>query len=176
MWIETEGAFARFESGLDPGLVVGDRTKVYTWTRFSLEADAFLEIGEDCVLVGALFMGASHISVGNRVVISYGVVIADSDFHPMDPNLRRLDAEARAPGGDPSLAPPRAMAPVRIDDGAVVGAGAIILKGVTIGAGAEVGAGAVVTRSVAPGARVAGNPARVVDDDAGALQPGDDGR
>jgi len=43
---------------------------------------------------------------------------------------------------------------------ATIGSGATILGGVRIGAGATVGAGAVVTKDVAPGATVAGNPAR----------------
>jgi len=43
---------------------------------------------------------------------------------------------------------------------ASIGSGAVILGGVEIGEGASVGAGAVVTRDVAPGAVVAGNPAR----------------
>jgi UDP-2-acetamido-3-amino-2,3-dideoxy-glucuronate N-acetyltransferase len=44
---------------------------------------------------------------------------------------------------------------------AAVGSGAVIMCGVEIGEGAMVGAGALVTRDVAPGALVAGTPARV---------------
>jgi len=47
-------------------------------------------------------------------------------------------------------------------DGASIGAGAVILPGITIGANAMVAAGAVVTRSVPPNAVVVGNPARIV--------------
>jgi putative colanic acid biosynthesis acetyltransferase WcaB len=49
-----------------------------------------------------------------------------------------------------------------LEDGVDVGAGAIILGGITIGRGAKIGAGSVVTRSVPAGARVVGNPARVL--------------
>lgn len=52
-----------------------------------------------------------------------------------------------------------AVAPVVVDDDVFIGAGALLLPGVTVGAGAIVGAGAVVTRDVAPGTVVAGNPA-----------------
>lgn len=51
---------------------------------------------------------------------------------------------------------------VHVDDGALIGAGAVVLPGVRIGRDARVGAGAVVTRDIAPGAVVAGSPARAV--------------
>ncbi len=54
------------------------------------------------------------------------------------------------------------LAPVFIQKGAYIGAGAIILPGVEIGEKAKVGAGAVVTRGVPPGAMVVGGPARAV--------------
>jgi acetyltransferase-like isoleucine patch superfamily enzyme len=47
-----------------------------------------------------------------------------------------------------------------IEDGATIGAGAVLLPSVRIGRGATVAAGAVVTRDVAPGQRVMGVPAR----------------
>jgi acetyltransferase-like isoleucine patch superfamily enzyme len=52
--------------------------------------------------------------------------------------------------------------PVRIEDGADIGVGAILLPGVTVGAGAQVAAGAVVTDDVAAFSIVAGVPARLV--------------
>lgn len=51
---------------------------------------------------------------------------------------------------------------VTIQDQAFVGLGAVIIGGVTVGEQAFVGAGAVVTRDVPAGARVVGNPARVL--------------
>src|SRR5690606_1218419 len=49
----------------------------------------------------------------------------------------------------------------KVEKGASIGGGAVILPGVTIGIGAMVGAGAVVTKSVPPYAIVTGNPARI---------------
>jgi acetyltransferase-like isoleucine patch superfamily enzyme len=49
----------------------------------------------------------------------------------------------------------------RLDDGCLIGIGAVVLNGVTVGAGALVGAGSVVTRDVPPGALVMGTPATV---------------
>ncbi|MCA8960991.1 MAG: hypothetical protein KDC38_10790 [Planctomycetes bacterium] len=54
----------------------------------------------------------------------------------------------------------RQVAPIRLGECAYVGAGAIILPGVTIGAGARIGAGAVVTRDVPAGETWVGVPAR----------------
>ena len=53
-------------------------------------------------------------------------------------------------------------APIHIKDGAWIGFGSAILKGVTIGKGAIVGSKSVVTRDVPDNAIVAGNPARIV--------------
>ena len=51
-----------------------------------------------------------------------------------------------------------------IGNGAVIGAGAIVLGAITVGDGARVGAGSVVTKSVPPGATVVGVPGRVVEE------------
>jgi carbonic anhydrase/acetyltransferase-like protein (isoleucine patch superfamily) len=48
-----------------------------------------------------------------------------------------------------------------LEDGCLIGIGAIVLNGVTVGAGALVAAGSVVTRDVPPGALVMGAPAQV---------------
>ncbi len=158
-FLERRDTFERFRSERDPGLVLGDGTTVYTWTTFNVDPTGCIEIGRDCVLVGAVFMCADAISVGDRVVISYNVTIADSDFHPIDPAERRLDAIANAPGGNRSRRPTIRTAPVVIEDDVHVGIGAIVLKGVRIGTGARIGAGAVVTHDVPPGGFVQGNPA-----------------
>jgi acetyltransferase-like isoleucine patch superfamily enzyme len=161
--LETHGnTFRRFFSEREPGLVIGPRTTVYTWTTFSVERDGYIEVGADCVLVGANFMCSERIVLGDRVVVSYNVAIADSDFHPHDREQRRLDSLANAPEAEDRTRPPIPSAPVVIEDDVQIGIGAMILKGVTIGAGARVEAGAVVTRSVPPGAVVEGNPAREV--------------
>jgi acetyltransferase-like isoleucine patch superfamily enzyme len=56
--------------------------------------------------------------------------------------------------------------PTVVEDGAAIGSNATILPGITIGARALVGAGAVVTKDIAPGAVVAGNPARPLSKEA----------
>jgi acetyltransferase-like isoleucine patch superfamily enzyme len=162
-WFERRESFGRFRSEQSPGLVLGDRVRIYTWTTFNIEPTGALEVGNDSVLVGAIFMCADRMTVGQRVVISYNVTIADSDFHPLDPELRKQDARANSPFGDRSKRPPLLTKPVAIGDDVWIGIGAIILKGVQIGAGARIGPGAVVTGDVPAGASVLGNPAQPGD-------------
>ena len=52
--------------------------------------------------------------------------------------------------------------PVRICEGAFIGAGCYILKGVTIGEHAIVGAGSVVAKDIPAGEIWAGNPAKKI--------------
>jgi acetyltransferase-like isoleucine patch superfamily enzyme len=160
-WLERRDSFARFRSERQPGLLLGDRVKVYTWTTFNVEPTGRIEVGDDSILGGAVFMCAESITIGKGVVISYHVTISDADFHPIDLTTRRADAVANAPFGDRSTRPSFHTAPVKIGDNVRIGIGAIVLKGVCVGAGAQVGAGAVVTKDVPPGACVQGNPARI---------------
>lgn len=161
-FLECRSSFRRFRSERDPGLVLGARVRAYGWTAFTSEPTGMIEVGDDTVLAGAVFWCAERISIGRRVVVSYNVILADSDFHPRDPDVRRLDTMAISPGGNTADRPPFPARPIVIEDDVTVGIGAIILKGVRIGAGASVMAGAVVSRDVPPGAVVAGNPARIV--------------
>jgi acetyltransferase-like isoleucine patch superfamily enzyme len=162
-WLERRSSFARFRSLRRPGLILGERVRAFTWATFNVEPNGLLEIGDDCVLVGPIFMCAEQISIGKRVVISYHVTIADADFHPIDPQERIRDAIASSPNADRSQRPPFLSSPIRIGNDVSIGIGALILKGVQIGDGAVVEAGSVVTRDVAAGARVMGNPARPAD-------------
>lgn len=78
------------------------------------------------------------IAIGAEAIIGYNVTILTHEFRPDGVFI----------------------GPVRIGAGALIGANATLLAGVTVGPGAWVAAGAVVTRDVPPGARVAGVPAR----------------
>jgi acetyltransferase-like isoleucine patch superfamily enzyme len=160
-YLERRDSFKRYRSTQHPGLTLGRSVKVYTWTEFNIEPTGVLTVGDHTTLVGAVFMCAERIEIGSHVVVSYNVTIADSDFHPRDPALRKQDAIANAPGGDLSQRPVLLTRPVVIEDDVWIGIGAIILKGVRIGRGARIGAGSVVTTDVPPGVEVNGNPARI---------------
>ena len=123
-------------------------------------------IGDDCHICSHTTIGGT---VGNRCTIKdgakvyEGVVVEDdcfigpgvlllNDKHPMSPRANGyVDFYANEDNW---------MEPCKIERGASIGAGAIILPGVTIGQFATVGAGAVVTRNVHDGGTVIGIPAR----------------
>jgi len=85
--------------------------------------------------------------VGDRVMIAPNVTISTTG-HPVHPEVRRDGSQFSAP--------------VHLGDDVWVGAGAVILPGVTVGAGSVVAAGAVVTGHVPPMVVVGGVPARVL--------------
>ena len=89
---------------------------------------------------------------GERVAVAHNVTIVASQ----GPNNSRL---ADIPYVRDRLI---STAPVTIDDDAWLGAGCIILPGVTVGRSAIVGAGSIVSRSVEPHTIVAGVPAKLV--------------
>lgn len=94
-----------------------------------------------------VFLDCAPIAIGDDVRIGPAVQIYTA-LHPLDPELRRSGLESARP--------------VTIGGNIWIGGAAIICPGVAIGDGAVIGAGSVVTKDVAPGAVVAGNPARQV--------------
>ena len=153
-------AFNQFRSKLDVGLRIGSQC-TFVAVQFAVAEKAVIEIGDRCYIDGAAIIAEERITIGNRVIISMQATIADSDFHPIDPELRARDAIALAPGGDGNR-PPFVNRPVIIEDDVFIGFGATILKGVHIGQGATIEPGSVVTKSVPAGATIGGNPARIL--------------
>jgi acetyltransferase-like isoleucine patch superfamily enzyme len=166
-YIETPLTFEAFRSTLDPGLVLGDRVQVYGATSFHVGPRGRLEVGDDTVLASTRIWCNESVVIGQGVTVSYYVLIFDTDLHPREPERRRLEAMAMSPHGGFGERLPIDNRPVVIEDGAAIGIGAIVLKGVRIGAGANVAAGAVVSRDVPAGASVGGNPARLEEAEGG---------
>ena len=121
-------------------------------------------VGDWCFIgPGTRLWSGASITVGNRVLIAHDVNIFDNLTHPLNAEARHEHFKAISSSGHP-MNPGLADAPVTIGDDAWIGAGAIILKGITIGPAAVVAAGSVVTCDVPANAVVAGNPARVIRD------------
>jgi len=117
-----------------------------------------IAIGEWCYVgAGTRIWSAAEIVIGDRVLVSHGVNIHDSDSHPRDPGARHQQFVAIARHGHPRFITGIAAAPVKIGDDAWIGFNATVLKGVTIGARSIVGAGSIVTRDVPPDSLYIGN-------------------
>jgi acetyltransferase-like isoleucine patch superfamily enzyme len=159
--VNGEQAFKRFHSEHAVGLRVG-RNATLEGVHFAVGAKGSIEIGDWCYLTNVVLLCECELKIGNYVRIGWNVHIADTDFHPIDPHLRRQDAIACSPQADGRPRPVIDSAPVVIEDDVWIGPQATVLKGVRIGAGAFVEPGSVVTRDVPPRARVMGNPARVI--------------
>ncbi|PYJ79311.1 MAG: acyltransferase [Verrucomicrobia bacterium] len=144
-------------------VLIGKHVSCYAGCSFSVGENGQCTIGDFTLLNGALIMAEEKIDIGSHCLISWNVGIADSDFHPLAPAQRLIDAQALAPYFENR--PPRPKlktAPVKIADNVWVGMNAVILKGLIIGENSVVAAGSVVTKSVEPNTLVAGNPASVV--------------
>ncbi len=127
-------------------------------------------IGRDCNICDHVYIegGArigDRVTVKNRVLIWEGVTIEDDVFigpgviftNDRYPRSRKLAGVAeRYERKDEWLVA------TTVRRGASIGAGAIILCGLTVGQYAGIGAGAVVTRDVPDHCIAVGNPARVV--------------
>lgn len=87
------------------------------------------------------------IYVGDSVMFGPNVTIAVAG-HPIDPDLRRKVAQFNIP--------------VRIGNNVWIGAGAVILPGVTIGDNSVIGAGSIVTKDIPTNVVAVGNPCRVL--------------
>jgi acetyltransferase-like isoleucine patch superfamily enzyme len=163
VYLETAQIFRFCRSEFRPAITLGNHVSCYAGCSFSIGKKGRCTVGDYTLLNGALIMAEELVQIGSHCLISWNVGIADSDFHPVDPALRRIDAEALAPYAEGRPERPHiGTAPVIIGDNVWIGMGAVILKGVTIGDNSVVAAGAIVTKSVPPNVVVAGNPARIV--------------
>lgn len=89
----------------------------------------------------------SDIFIGNHVMFGPNVVLATAG-HPVEPERRRKQAQFNIP--------------IRIGDNVWIGAGTVVLPGVSIGENTVVGAGSVVTKDLPAHVVAVGNPCRVL--------------
>lgn len=123
---------------------------------------AQIRIGNNVYLGGgSMVSSAGSVEIEDDVLISYRVVIMDHDSHSLRYSDRKNDLQNWWHHGGHDWSKIKSGSIV-IKKGAWLGAGCMILKGVTIGEGTVVGAGSVVTKDVPPWTIVAGNPARKI--------------
>ena len=118
---------------------IGDNTEIDDDTKIGslVHIDYNVKIGKRCKVEGMAYIPPLTV-IGDDVFIGPGVVFTNDPF-PMSPK----------------------MVGIKVENGAVICAGAMLRAGITIGSKAVVGFGAVVTKDVPPETVVYGNPARV---------------
>ncbi len=141
---ETRAILTQMEAHLAPDCYIENHLFIHNglrnYTNLSIGSRSY--VGKDC-----FFDLSDQIIIDSSVVIAMRVTI-----------LTHFDAGA----SQLSQRLPRMTKPVHIHAGAYIGAGALLLPGVTIGEGAVVGAGAVVTKDIPSGASFVGVPARAM--------------
>ncbi len=137
--------------------------------RTAMLKEMFAEIGEDCYIEPPLHanFGGKHVHFGKGVYANFNLTLVDDahiyvgDYTMLAPNV------VLATAGHPILPELREKAyqfnmPVHIGKNCWLGAGVIVLPGVTIGDNTVVGAGSVVTKDLPANVVAVGNPCRVL--------------
>lgn len=150
-----EGKVRPYVNFIDPTVKQGKNVRV--WQFATVLKDVVLE---DNVQVGACAEIGRGSVVGEGTRIGHGVFLPPNSRVGKNcfigPSVTFTDDKNPVCGNAEYHAQPPTM-----EDWSSIGAGAVILPGVTIGEHALVGAGAVVTKDVPPHAIVKGNPARI---------------
>ena len=137
--------------------------------RQELLKKMFAEIGPGCYIEPPFHAnwGGSHVHFGKSVYANFNLTLVDDthiyvgDYTMFGPNVTVTTA------GHPILPQLREKvyqynAPVHIGRNCWLGAGAIILPGITIGENSVIGAGSVVTKDIPPNVVAVGNPCRIL--------------
>lgn len=137
--------------------------------RQELLKEMFAEIGEDCYIEPPFHAnwGGKHVHFGKCVYANFNFTAVDDthiyvgDYTMFGPNV------ILATAGHPILPKLRTQAyqynmPVHIGKNCWLGAGVIVLPGVTIGDNTVIGAGSVVTKDIPSNVVAVGNPCRVL--------------
>ena len=128
------------------GCRIGDESRIGPF----VEIQSGVEIGARCKIQSHSFICAG-VTLADEVFVGHGVLFIN-DNRP----------RATTDDGELQTADDWKLLPTLVERGASLGSGCVVLGGVRIGEGALVGAGAVVTRDVGAGEVVAGIPARAL--------------
>lgn len=137
--------------------------------RFAMMKELFAEVGEGCYIESPFYsnFGGGHIHFGKNVYCNFGVTMVDDthiyigDYIMFGPNVTVATA------GHPILPELRQKGyqynmPVHIGKNCWIGAGALIMPGITIGDNVVIGAGSVVTKDLPSNVIAVGNPCKVL--------------
>ena len=125
------------------GVKIGKGSTLHMWANFFQPRNVV--IGQDTIIGDHCFLdGRAPLKIGSHTAIASQVLIYNSEHNLHDPYFAAIEE------------------PVEIGDYVFIGARAIILPGVKIGNGAVVAAGAVVTKDVPEKTIVGGVPAREI--------------
>lgn len=137
--------------------------------RAVLLKEMFAEIGEGCYIEPPFHtnFGGKHCHFGKKIYANFNLTLVDDthiyvgDFTMFGPNVTVATA------GHPILPSLREKgyqynASVRIGKNCWIGAGAIILPGITLGDNVVIGAGSVVTKDIPSNTVAVGNPCKVL--------------
>lgn len=137
---------------IDDHVVIGDNCHIGD----NCKIHYFSHIDSD-VIIGNNVKIQDHVMVPHGVTLGDGVFVGPSVVFSNDKYPRSV-----TPDGVLKSADDWTMVPTLVREGASLGAGCVIVCGVTIGKWAMVGAGAVVTKDVPDYALVMGCPAKIV--------------
>lgn len=137
--------------------------------REALLKELFADLGEGCFIEPPLHAnwGGHHVHFGKNVYANFNLTLVDDthiyigDHTMIGPNV------VIATGGHPLLPELRQKGyqynvPVHIGKNCWIGAGAIIVPGITIGDHSVIGAGSVVTKDIPSNVLAVGNPCKVL--------------
>lgn len=137
--------------------------------REKMLKEMFAEIGEGCYIEPPFHAnwGGRHCHFGKYVYANFNLTAVDDthiyvgDYTMIGPNVTLASA------GHPVLPALREKAyqfnaPVRIGRNCWLGAGVIVVPGVTVGDNSVIGAGSVVTKDIPPNVVAVGNPCKVL--------------
>ena len=126
-------------------------------------------VGEDCYIEPPFRanMGGAHVTIGDHFYANFNLTLVDDGEIRIGSNVEIGPNVTIATAAHPLAPALRARGlqynlPVTVEDNVWIGAGAILLPGVTIGEGSVIGAGSVVTKDIPPMCVAAGDPARIL--------------
>ena len=157
-------------------LVYFDKLKAYNdlphtpmTMRQNMLPELFAEVGENCYVESPFYAnwGGHHVHLGSNVYINMGARMVDDTHIYIGDNCMLAPNVIIATAGHPIDPELRSMAlqfnmPVHIGKNCWLGAGVIVMPGVTIGDNTVIGAGSVVTKDIPSGVVAVGNPCKVM--------------